>query len=666
MFANLGPQLVVFVGTLVGFLSTGATTMDDRSAPAATRRHWLKTDRVLAWLLMVILVAVATAIRLMLGPYLSGAQFPTFFLTIIICSYIGGLRLGLASVVLSLLSVWYFITPLTYSFTIIHPGDYYALAVFTVVGTVMALSIAAQQPTLAAYDRAREQVVRLEERARASDELRRWQDVIDNAAFGLSLNDPRTDKIILANRTFCDMHALSADSAHDRSLFEFYAPEDVDQVRRMRDTADSTGTVDFECYRRRADGSLFPAKVHASAVWGPDKAILYRIVSVFDISAQRASEAVSISELHRWMDVVQNIAFGIGVIDPATNKFSFANEVFAQLHGMSSALVSQLSVFDLYAPEAVDYARRVQQASDRDGTANFEADRLRADGSTFPARIHLTSVRDDDGVLYRILTVRDISAERRLEGEIRHAQQLEAIGQLTAGVAHDFNNLLQGIIGNLELLQDECRETAAHELVESVLRIAEHGAVLTRHLLSYSRQQVLQPRSLDLHKFFSEFRSAVSRTLDPRIALTITVAPDTLPVFADPTYLHTALLNLAINARDAMSIGGTLRTEAANRPPVGWGDDACADGLVGIRVSDTGTGMCPDVLAKACEPFFSTKGLNGTGLGLPMVYGFAKQSGGDLAIESEPGRGTRVRLWLPVSSCEPTVLATPKVAAAGE
>jgi signal transduction histidine kinase len=198
------------------------------------------------------------------------------------------------------------------------------------------------------------------------------------------------------------------------------------------------------------------------------------------------------------------------------------------------------------------------------------------------------------------------------------------------------------------------------------VRIAEHGAVLTRHLLSYSRQQVLQPRSLDLHKFFSEFRSAVSRTLDPRIALTITVAPDTLPVFADPTYLHTALLNLAINARDAMSIGGTLRIEAANRPPVGWGDDACADGLVGIRVSDTGTGMCPDVLAKACEPFFSTKGLNGTGLGLPMVYGFAKQSGGDLAIESEPGRGTRVRLWLPVSSCEPTVLATPKVAAAGE
>jgi len=269
-------------------------------------------------------------------------------------------------------------------------------------------------------------------------------------------------------------------------------------------------------------------------------------------------------------------------------------------------------------------------------------------------------------VLYRILSVRDITNERRLEGEVRHAQRLEAIGQLTAGVAHDFNNLLQGVIGNLELLQDECRDAAAQELIESVLRIADHGAVLTRHLLSYSGQQVMQPRSLDLQKFFSEFRSAVSRTLDPRIALSIAVAPDTLPVFADPTYLHTALLNLAINARDAMPMGGTLCIEAANASSSStpWDGDACADDLVDIRVSDTGTGMCSDVLAKACEPFFSTKGLNGTGLGLPMVYGFAKQSGGDMAIESEPGQGTRVKLWLPVSSTEPAVLATPRIAAA--
>jgi signal transduction histidine kinase len=157
---------------------------------------------------------------------------------------------------------------------------------------------------------------------------------------------------------------------------------------------------------------------------------------------------------------------------------------------------------------------------------------------------------------------------------------------------------------------------------------------------------------IDLHKFFSEFRTAVSRILDPRIALSIAVAPDTLSVFADPTYLHTALLNLAINARDAMPLGGTLRIEAANSsgPLAGSEDGAYADKMVRIGVSDTGIGMCSDVLAKACKPFFSTKGLNGTGLGLPMVYGFAKQSGGDLAIESEPGQGTRVKLWLPVAS----------------
>jgi PAS domain S-box-containing protein len=616
---------------------------------------------------MVILVAVATVVRVMLTPYMSGAQFPTFFLTVIICSYLGGLRLGLASLVLSLLSVWYFIIPPVHSFAIAQPGDIYSLGMFTVVSAVMAFSIAAQQAKSTAYNYARERVIRLEERARASDELRRWQDVINNAAFGLSLNDPRTDTIALANQTFCDMHAISTGSVQDRSLFEFYAPQELDRIRQMRDFADSTGTADFECYRRRADGSLFPAKVHASAVRGPDNSILYRIVTVFDMSEQRASEELSARELHRWMDVVKNIAFGIGVVDPTTHRLSFNNEVFAQLHGMSSAALSQLSVFDLYAPAALDRARRMQQIADRDGATMFDAERRRADGSTFPARIHLTSVRDGDNILYRILSVRDISAERQLEGEVRHAQQLEAIGQLTAGVAHDFNNLLQGIIGNLELLQDECCDAAAYELVESVLRIAEHGAVLTRHLLSYSRQQVLQPRPVDLHKFFSEFRSAVSRTLDPRIALSISVAPSTPPVFADPTYLHTALLNLAINARDAMPLGGTLRIEAANSdgPPAGLEDSVFSNDMVGIWISDTGTGMSPDVLAKACEPFFSTKGLNGTGLGLPMVYGFAKQSGGDLAIESEPGRGTRVQLWLPVSSYEATALAPPKVVALG-
>jgi PAS domain S-box-containing protein len=650
MFAKMGPQFALLMGTLLGFLDTNLTYSSEH--PPRIVQRWPQAIGYWAWLLMLVLVAVATVIRALLIPYQMGGEFLTYFLTVIICTYMGGLRLGLTSLLLCLLSVWYFIIPPTYSFSVAHPVDLYPLGMFILVAAVMALSIAALQSTTAAYEQSRVRAIRAEEHARVSDELRRWQDVMDNAAFGLSLIDPRTDTITLANQAFCEIRAASADWVQGRSLYEFYTPQELDRVRHMCDTADSTGSVDFECYRRRADGSLFPAKIHASAVRGSDNTIRYRIVTVCDITAQHASEALSASELHRWMDVVQNIAIGIGVVDPATDKLSFANEVFAQLHGISRTALSDLSVFDLYAPEALERARNMQQISDRDGADMIEADRRRADGSTFPARIHLTSVRNDDVVLYRILSVRDISVERRLEAEVRHAQQLEAIGQLTAGVAHDFNNLLQGIIGNVELLQDECRDAAAQELVESVLRIADHGAVLTRHLLSYSRQQVLQTRLIDLHKFFSEFRTAVSRILDPRIALSIAVAPDTLSVFADPTYLHTALLNLAINARDAMPLGGTLRIEAANSsgPLAGSEDGAYADKMVRIGVSDTGIGMCSDVLAKACKPFFSTKGLNGTGLGLPMVYGFAKQSGGDLAIESEPGQGTRVKLWLPVAS----------------
>jgi signal transduction histidine kinase len=176
--------------------------------------------------------------------------------------------------------------------------------------------------------------------------------------------------------------------------------------------------------------------------------------------------------------------------------------------------------------------------------------------------------------------------------------------------------------------------------VATVIGIAERCADLTRHLLSFSRQQLLRPEALDLGTFFNKFYMTLSRTLDPRIRIDVVADANLPPVWVDATHLHTALLNLAINARDAMPSGGDLRIEASSGP-------TDTDGSVVIRVTDTGGGIAPDILAKVCEPFFTTKGLNGTGLGLSMVYGFAQQSGGDLRITSEPGHGTCVRLSLP-------------------
>ncbi len=226
----------------------------------------------------------------------------------------------------------------------------------------------------------------------------------------------------------------------------------------------------------------------------------------------------------------------------------------------------------------------------------------------------------------------------------RHAAaRMEAIGELTAGVAHDFNNLLQAIISHLELVDDvSAVPVAAREYVGNAIQIAEHGAELIHKLLSFARKHVMRPSEIQPAEFLAGFRDMLSHTLDPRIRLETSAGKDLPPVFVDATHLHTALLNLAINARDAMPSGGDLRIEAGGPE----GEDAS---LAVIRVTDTGNGMAPDVLARACEPFFSTKGLNGTGLGLSMVHGFAKQSGGDLRIFSEPGRGTCVELWLPLA-----------------
>ena len=215
---------------------------------------------------------------------------------------------------------------------------------------------------------------------------------------------------------------------------------------------------------------------------------------------------------------------------------------------------------------------------------------------------------------------------------------MEAVGHLTAGVAHDFNNLLAVLQGNLELALDEGMGAGEmREHMQAALRAVRRGERLTGHLLSFSRQQALRPAPLDLPPLLEDLSRTLSRTLGRDIALRVEARPGLPHAFADAAHLDAALLNLALNARDAMPGGGELRIEAYA--------DAGA-GRVVVAVSDTGAGMAPEVLARACEPFFTTKGLKGSGLGLSMVQGFAQQSDGGLAIRSAPGRGTRVERGL--------------------
>ncbi|QAY77563.1 GAF domain-containing protein [Sphingosinicella sp. BN140058] len=255
---------------------------------------------------------------------------------------------------------------------------------------------------------------------------------------------------------------------------------------------------------------------------------------------------------------------------------------------------------------------------------------------------------------------RDVTAEKARQAELaqvhealRQSQKLEAMGQLTGGVAHDFNNLLTPIIGSLDLLQRRGIGNAREaRLIGGALQSADRAKTLVQRLLAFARRQPLQPRSVDIGVLVDGMRDLIASTIGPRIRLDIGFADDLPPALADPNQLEMALLNLSVNARDAMPDGGTLSLRVdAEQVRRGHLSDLCPGPYLHLCIADTGTGMDADTAKRAIEPFFSTKGVGqGTGLGLSMVHGLASQLGGALTIDSAPGEGTRIGIWLPAST----------------
>jgi PAS domain S-box-containing protein len=245
----------------------------------------------------------------------------------------------------------------------------------------------------------------------------------------------------------------------------------------------------------------------------------------------------------------------------------------------------------------------------------------------------------------------DVTEQRNTEAQLRQSQRLEAVGQMTGGIAHDFNNLLTIIIGNTDLIE-ETEDESLRALAKMAREAAERAAKLTRRLLAFSRKQPLDPKAIDINVLISNMDGLIRRAIGGQLEIKTVLGDDLWHVYVDPSQLENALLNLAINARDAMPNGGHLTIETGNIRM----DDADVANQVGfapgdyllITVSDTGTGMDKDTLAHAFEPFFTTKDVGkGSGLGLSMIYGFVKQSHGHVRIDSEPGRGTIVKIYLP-------------------
>jgi PAS domain S-box-containing protein len=293
-----------------------------------------------------------------------------------------------------------------------------------------------------------------------------------------------------------------------------------------------------------------------------------------------------------------------------------------------------------------------------------EVQGMRKDGSTFPMHLSVSEYKIDGQMFYTGI-IHDITARKNAEISLHRAQKMETIGQLTGGIAHDFNNLLTVIIGNLELLEMQLDDAGTLELLKEAQDAAEMSAELTNRLLAFARRSLLEPEVINIDDLFQTLRPIINRSLGGMHSIKINIAPDIWATKVDVGQIESAIVNLAVNAHDAIDASGTLIIEANNFiiedgfeiPDV----DLKPGEYICLSVSDTGSGMSPEVIEKAFDPFFTTKEVGkGTGLGLSMVYGFCKQSGGTATIYSEVGFGTTVNLYLPkhhVNQDIPTVLA---------
>ena len=316
-----------------------------------------------------------------------------------------------------------------------------------------------------------------------------------------------------------------------------------------------------------------------------------------------------------------------------------------------------------YTPEDVEreVPRRALETARREGRFAAEGWRLRKDGTRFWASVVIDAVIEGGKIVGFAKVTRDLTERREAQLELERSQQalfqaqkMEAVGQLTGGLAHDFNNLLTGITGSLDILKARLAQGRINELeryITAAQGAAGRAATLTHRLLAFARRQTLQPKVVNANTLVSGMEELIRRTVGPNLTMDTVLAAGLWNCLSDPNQLENAILNLCINARDAMANGGTLTVETANT----WIDDAAArerdmerGQYVAICVTDTGSGMSAEVIARAFDPFFTTKPTGqGTGLGLSMVYGFAKQSNGQARIYSEPDQGTTIKIYLP-------------------
>jgi PAS domain S-box-containing protein len=429
---------------------------------------------------------------------------------------------------------------------------------------------------------------------------------------------------------------------------------------RALEIARREGRYEAEGWRIRKDGSKFLASVVIDEIRDEGELVGFAKITR-DVTERKKHESELLDSESKFRLLVSGVTdYALFMLDP-TGIVSNWNAGGRRIKGYApEEIIGQhFSRFYTAADQAAGRPARALGFAEKTGRYEEEGWRVRKDGTFFWASVVIDAIRDESGKLLGFAKItRDITERResqqkleRIQQQLAESQKLDALGQLTGGVAHDFNNLLMIVSGNIhnlkKLVGDDPKGRRSIEAIETA---ATRGAALTRQLLTFARRQRVNPESVDVAERIKSVFEVLDTGLGGAIRLRMEIEPNLWPVIADPSELETALVNLVVNARDAMPEGGNVTIAAKN---VELKDAPDSLDRVAISVNDSGVGIPPDVLSKVFDPFFTTKPVGkGTGLGLSQVHGFAHQAGGTVSVSSELGKGTSVTISLPRGTAE--------------
>ena len=478
--------------------------------------------------------------------------------------------------------------------------------------------------------------------------------IIDNAPGIITLTDLE-NRFLMVNRSFSEAYGLEMDSVIGKPIQQVLSPGQwrSGQAHQQEVIAKGAAVV-----KDRVD--IFPSgnpnnrlSIKFPVMDSDGEIVAIGTISIDDSDRRHAEEALKKSE--RLLRSIFDHSPSAITMKGLDGRYQLVSQKTQDWYGVPTSGVSTSTVNELCTDTIATWAAtRDAQVLAGNETIVEETEHVFQDGQAHRVVVAKFPVPGPDGKPVGIGSIiSDVTAQRESEEQLRQAQKMEVVGQLTGGVAHDFNNLLGVIIGNLDYLKSLLdSDQQSKKLVENAMKAAQNGADLNRRLLAFSRKQPLAPTILELNDHVAGMFDILQRSLGESIEIRIQYCETLWPCVADPAQVESALLNLAINARDAMPGGGVLTIETQNIE-IGAGSDGPMPNLgpgeyVVLSVSDTGTGMSEEVLLHAFEPFFTTKDVGkGSGLGLSMVFGFAQQSGGDISVRSTPGQGTTFALYLP-------------------